>query len=100
LIHSDYNAEGYYERNLEVEIDHAINMKIGLDAPFDIRTLNGQRVMFVYPIIRDGILIYCKDASLLVDFEVSTRQSYLDFKPVHEFYINNLHSRYLDETQD
>ena len=50
----------------------------------DVLILNEAPLALAYRVIRDGILLTCRDRDRLIDFTARTVSLYLDFKPVME----------------
>ncbi|MCF8025851.1 MAG: nucleotidyltransferase domain-containing protein [Desulfobacteraceae bacterium] len=82
------------ESFLEIELDLAleIDQHLGHVIETDVRAINNLPLMFVGRILTEGILIYSRDESARVEFEVLTRKKYFDFMPV----INEYHKAYID----
>jgi len=52
----------------------------------DVRIMNYLPLTVAGEIVTEGILIYCRDDTLRIDYETSIRSAYFDFLPVlHKF---------------
>jgi predicted nucleotidyltransferase len=71
-----------YDRlNLELDIQGEVEDQAGLDS-VDVRSLNEAPLMVKGRIIQQGILVYERDKTARVAFEVATRKRYFDFAPI------------------
>ena len=77
------------EMSLSLEIDK--NLKSA--PPSDVRIINDLPIAVAGQIVTDGILVYCRDDHVRIDYETSIRKAYFDFLPV----INNYQRRYLEQ---
>lgn len=57
-----------------------------LGKPVDVVVMNSAPVDLIHRILRDGILIYERDAAFRVRFEVAARNKYFDLKPILDRY--------------
>ncbi len=78
-----------YEIKLEVELEQVLR-ESGYSFPVDVRLLNQASLAFRYRVIRDGRLLFCRDETLRVDFEVRTFSQYFDFAPFHRDYLQGV----------
>lgn len=76
---------------LETELSLALGIDEFLDhsVETDVRSINTLPIMVIGNILTEGILIYSKDDSARVDFEVGMRKKYFDFLPVIKAYHKN-----------
>jgi hypothetical protein len=82
LIEENYNTFPLYPEQLSGEI----MKETGYSMDVDIRILNHRNSRFVYTVIKEGELIYCRDEKRRVEFETEATRKYLDFKHIHEEY--------------
>lgn len=57
----------------------------------DLVTLDDKPASFRFETIREGVVIYCKDADALNVFELRAWQSYMDGKHLRAIYLENLY---------
>ena len=50
----------------------------------DVAILNQAPLALRYRVVRDGVLLFCRDRQAMIEFRVRTVCEYLDFKPVIE----------------
>lgn len=84
-----------YERlNLELRIQGEVEEQVGLGS-VDVRSLNDAPLTVKGRIIQQGVLIYERDKTRRVDFEVATRKRYFDFAPIahrlQEAFLEHVH---------
>ncbi len=48
----------------------------------DVLILNQAPPAFRYAVLRDGILLFCRDRQAMIEFRVRALNEYLDFKPI------------------
>ncbi len=78
-----------YEIRLEVELERVLR-EAGYFFPVDVRLLNRAPLAFRYRVVRDGLLLFCRDETLRVDFEARTFSQYFDFAPFHRDYLQGV----------
>lgn len=64
----------------------------------DLILLNTAASPLKYRIIRDGILLFCREEKVREDFESESILQYLDFKPVREHAFEVARKQLLDKT--
>lgn len=80
------------EMSLSLEIDkHFVN-----GPPSDIRILNRLPLTVAGQVLTDGILIYCRDDNVRIDYETTIRCAYFDFFPA----VYNFQKEYLEYIVD
>ena len=91
-----YLEPQFAEKALDIELDLSLELDIALDHSIEteVRALNSLPLTFAGRIITEGLLLYCRDESARVEFEVQIRQKYFDFLPVieqyHQEYFNKV----------
>ncbi len=73
---------------LDCELDLALEIDRDLDHAIeaDVRAINDLPLMFLGRILTEGVLVYSRDESTRVEFEVQTRKKFFDFMPViHDY---------------
>ena len=88
-----YLHPGSTHHSLEVELDLALELdrSLGHKVETEVRAINSLPLMFLGRIVTDGILLYSRDESARVEFEVGVRKRYFDFLPV----IREYHRTYI-----
>ncbi len=81
-----------------VRVARKIEMETHVDRELDVRILNGMPPRFLRQVI-DGELIFSRDESKRVEFEMQVVDSYLDFKPFYEQYDQKRRERLLSESR-
>ena len=59
----------------------------------DVVVLNETPLVLTYRVLRDGVLVYCRDRQAMIDFTWRTATAHLDFKPFLERYERTLLER-------
>jgi predicted nucleotidyltransferase len=73
-----------YERlKLELLIQASLEDQCQL-ANIDVRSINTAPLLVQGQIIQEGMLLYCRDKSVRIAFEVLTRKKYFDYLPTAE----------------
>jgi len=83
------------ERNhleLELSLSLALDSALNAEVASEIRIINELPLAILGNIVTEGALIYCRDETLRVDFEISVRSAYFDFLPV----IHKHNKAYID----
>ncbi len=70
----------FYEIELETELQKKLHL------PVDVRILNTSPLSFRFGVIKNGFLLFSKDESKRVDFEVLTISEYHDFLYFRKMY--------------
>ena len=104
MVHpfSDVDIGIYVEKvakgeNLAMELGISLEFDEELpgNAQSDLRVINDFPLSFLGQIVTDGVLVYCRDDSIRIDFETSVRMAYFDFLPVLKMhqneYLNRVH---------
>jgi predicted nucleotidyltransferase len=94
---------GVYTQKLSSEACRKLELDLALDiddvlvgAPeSDVRIMNHLPLAITGKIVTDGILIYCEDEKIRIEYETKTRMAYFDFYPV----IRSYQRTYLEQTQ-
>jgi len=96
---SDLDIGIYIERlperkhlELELSLSLALDSALNAEVASEIRIINELPLAILGNIVTEGALIYCRDETLRVDFEISVRSAYFDFLPV----IHKHNKAYID----
>lgn len=73
-----------YEILLEVELEKSLKY------PVDVRILNSAPLSFRYQVIKNGSVLFERDADRRADFQAETIDMYLDFAPFRERYLKEV----------
>lgn len=65
-----------------------------LDRSVDVHIINYAPAIFIYQVLKDGILLFSRDDKLRVNFEVRNINEYLDFLPLIKEYDRKRLGRY------
>lgn len=82
VLRKEFEPDPLYPARIANELEKKLNSK----REIDVRILNGQSVRFVYQVIKEGKVVFCRDEEERVEFETTITKSYLDFKPLYEEY--------------
>ena len=90
---SDLDIGVFFDPNsaadpLECELDLALDIdrNLGHVIESDVRAINELPLMFLGRILTEGVLVYSRDESTRVEFEVQARKKFFDFMPViHDY---------------
>ncbi|MEM3526178.1 MAG: nucleotidyltransferase domain-containing protein [Candidatus Jordarchaeaceae archaeon] len=82
VLKRKFEPDAFYSAKLAGEIEK----RMGGNREIDLRILNNQSPRFVYQVIKEGRVIFCRDEEERVAFETSVTKEYLDFKPFYEEY--------------
>ena len=89
LLDENFRAPPLYEAKLAGELE-----KVAGKLNFDVRILNNLSVRFLFNILKNSILIHCKNERRRVEFESRVMMEYLDIKPFHNYYEKMRRLRY------
>lgn len=89
LIEDDFSADALYEARVSGEFERE------LKEDFDVRILNNRPVRFLFSLLKNSQILYCKDDFKRTDFESKAMVKYLDIKPHHESYEKMRKLRYV-----
>jgi len=78
VLDRTFSPSAFYEQEIERELSNFINL------PVDVRILNNAPVRFVYQVLRQQHIIFCKDPKAFAAFESDIIQEYLDYS----YYLN------------
>lgn len=81
LLSDNSNVGAMYPVHIAGELEDAANTK----REIDVRILNNGTLRFLHQVLK-GKLLFCRDDKKRIDFETSTIDSYLDFKPFLDDY--------------
>lgn len=89
-----YLHHEYAGHILKIELDLSLEFdrQLGHIIETEVRAINDLPLTFLGQILTEGILIYSRDESARVDFEVGIRKRYFDFVPV----IKNYNKSYME----
>lgn len=81
LLDRSFDPERYFDRRLEIigGLMSLLNTN-----KVDVIILNQASLALQYRVVRDGIVLYCRNHDRLIQFAAQTVSEYLDFKPVIE----------------
>ncbi len=82
VLRKEFEPDPLYPAIIANELEKKLNLK----REVDVRILNGQSVRFVYQVIKEGKVVFCRDEEKRVEFETNITKGYLDFKPLYEEY--------------
>jgi len=79
---------------LELSLALEIDEKLGSGVASEVRIINNLPLVVTGKIITEGLLIFSRNETIRVDFEMSVRSAYFDFLPVlHRYqstYMENI----------
>ncbi|NOY70673.1 MAG: hypothetical protein GXP53_14500 [Deltaproteobacteria bacterium] len=81
--------------DLEMSLSLTIDKQLKGMFQSDVRVMNDLPFAVTGQILKEGILIYCRDDEARIDYETSTRMAYFDFLPVIQHYQH----MYLEQIQ-
>jgi len=81
LLSDNSNVGAMYPVHIAGELEDAADTK----REIDVRILNNGTLRFLHQVLK-GKLIFCRDDKKRVEFETSTIDQYLDFKPFLDDY--------------
>ncbi|MFP3946372.1 MAG: nucleotidyltransferase domain-containing protein [Archaeoglobaceae archaeon] len=90
FIEDEFSADALYEARIAGELERK------LKEDFDVRILNDRPVRFLYSLLKNCQILYCKDESKRIDFESKVMVKYLDIKPHHQYYEKMRRQRYVN----
>ena len=89
LLDENFKPPALYEARIAGEFEREFKRQ-----NFDVRILNRRPVRFLFSILRNSKLIYCRDERKRIEFESRVMREYLDIKPHHELYERMRRVRY------
>jgi predicted nucleotidyltransferase len=81
LLSDDVPAGSYFD--LRLRVMDGLARAIGRD-DVDVAILNEAPLALAYRVLRDGVLLYCRDHAAYVRYRVRTLNLYFDFAPLLE----------------
>jgi hypothetical protein len=94
VLRRKFEPDAFYPVRLAGEVEK----RLSEGREVDVRILNNQSPRFVYQVIKEGRVVFCRDEAERVDFETSVTKEYLDFKPFYEEYDRVRRKRILTST--
>jgi len=91
-----YAAEKSFENPLDLELSLSIEIDRALkEKPkSDVRLINRLPLAVLGEIMKDGLLIYCRDDEFRIDYETTVRMGYFDFllylRKYQQTYLNRM----------
>lgn len=88
-----YIEPEFANHTLEIELDLALEIDKLLDHKIetDVRAINNMPLTFLGRVLAESIVMYSRDESARIEFEVCMRKKYFDFMPI----IQNYHKAYI-----
>lgn len=78
LLQPSLDAAARFTLRLRVTEDIKAMLR---DQAIDVMVLNDVPLALSYRVIRDGVVLYCRDEQMRIEWTASTVSRYLDFKP-------------------
>ena len=94
VLRRQFEPDAFYPARIAREIEKRLGMKQELD----VRILNDQSLRFVYQVLKEGKVVFCRDDEERVAFETIITKRYLDFKPLYEEYDRIRRERLITST--
>ena len=91
LLKENFTPDRFYATKIAGKIKELSN----IDHEIDVRILNNQSYRFLHQVIRDSIIIFCRDETERIKFETTTIKKYFDLKPFYEEYDQKRRERIL-----
>lgn len=79
LLDPRLGEESYFETRLKIGSNL---QRIMEQQAIDVAILNQAPLALAYRVLRDGVLVYCRDNPTRIAFTARTINAYLDFKPI------------------
>lgn len=89
LIEDEFKPDALYEARIAGELEKE------LIEDCDVRILNDRPVRFLFSMLKNCQILYCKDETERIDFESKVMVKYLDIKPHHEYYERMRRKKYV-----
>ncbi len=83
----------YESERFAVRVVGALEMALKHEVEFDVKVLNFSPVYFQHEVIRDGKLLFCRDAAKRVEYEGRVLSEYLDYREVLDWFDEKLLAR-------
>jgi len=94
LLKKSFNPGHLYEIKLQESLERAITEKNKEYQQIHIILLNNQDLRFLYGILGNSKLIFCRDTFKRAGFESRVITHYLDIKPFYDYYDKMRKLRY------
>lgn len=94
LLTESFKPHHLYEIKIQKEIEEKIKKKFNEYVQIHITILNHQDLRFLYSILGNSQLIFCRDNIKRAKFESKIITRYLDLKPLYEYYDKMRKLRY------
>jgi len=85
-----YLAEEITGPPVNYEIALEMDLEKTLKYPVDVRILNAAPLSFQYQVIKNGAVLFERDADRRADFQAGTIDRYLDFAPFRKRYLKEV----------
>jgi predicted nucleotidyltransferase len=83
----------YESERFAVRVAGALEKALGNRFEFDVKVLNFSPIYFQHEVIRDGKLLFCRDAAKRVRYEGWVLSEYLDYREVLDWFDEKLLAR-------
>ncbi len=80
LLEEGFRPPALYEGQIARDFEGRVR------GPFDIRVLNGRPARFLFSVIRQCVILHCKDEGCRVEFEKRVMKEYSDMRYYHDRY--------------
>lgn len=94
LLNESFKPHHLYEIKIQKEIEEKIRRKFNKYVQIHITILNHQDLRFLFSILGDSRLIFCRDNIKRAKFESKIITHYLDLKPLYDYYDKMRKLRY------
>ena len=93
VLNGDFNPPPLYSAELSVLIEKYFDFKINVD----LKILNDATPRFLFEILKNCIILYCKDETFKDGFEIRALSQYQEIKPLLDKYDKLFIERSLNE---
>ena len=82
VLAESFKESAFYFAELSVKIEKALNFQINID----LRILNEATPRFLFQVIKNNKILYCKNKTFMHEFELKVMYEYQDIKPMLDMY--------------
>jgi len=82
VLTDSFKESALYFAELSMKIENTLNFQINID----LRILNEATPRFLFQVIKNNKLLYCKNKTFMHEFELKVMYEYQDIKPMLDMY--------------
>jgi len=80
LIKEEFESDLFYETGIARQFEKKLKINM------DLRVLNEAPLRFLFNVLQNSKILFCRDEHRRIEFEAKIMKEYLDLKPHHDLY--------------